>query len=192
MNLYLDLFLTFARIGVCTFGGGYAMLPILQRELVESKGWVVEEDLTDYFAIGQCTPGIIAVNVATFVGCKQKGHLGAICATLGLIFPSVIIIMLIAAFLQNFAHIEAVQHAFSGVRACVCALIATSVLKLRKSTVVDTPTKIFFWVVLLLSALSDPITTLVPALSVLLSPVVLVVLAGVCSLILRRKVGEGT
>ena len=100
--------------------------------------------------------------------------------------------MLIAAFLQNFAHIEAVQHAFSGVRACVCALIATSVLKLRKSTVVDTPTKIFFWVVLLLSALSDPITTLVPALSVLLSPVVLVVLAGVCSLILRRKVGEGT
>ncbi len=190
MNLYLDLFLTFARIGVCTFGGGYAMLPILQREVVEDKGWVEESDLTDYYAIGQCTPGIIAVNVATFVGCKQGGHLAAVAATLGLIFPSVVIIVLIAAFLQNFAHLAVVEHAFAGVRACVCALIASSVIKLRKSTVVDTPTKIFFWVVLLLSALSGPITTLVPALSIVLSPVVLVVLAGVCSLLLRRKVGD--
>ena len=95
MNIYLDLFLTFAKIGVCTFGGGYAMLPILQREVVEKKGWATEEELTDYFAIGQCTPGIIAVNTATFIGHKYKGVLGGILATLGVVFPSLIIINII-------------------------------------------------------------------------------------------------
>lgn len=83
MNLYLDLFFTFAKIGVCTFGGGYAMLPILQREIVEKRGWVTDGELTDYFAIGQCTPGVIAVNTATFVGQKLKGIPGGIAATLG-------------------------------------------------------------------------------------------------------------
>ena len=88
MNLYCDLFWTFSKIGVCTFGGGYAMLPILQREVVEKKGWATEEELTDYFAIGQCTPGIIAVNTATFVGHKYRGVSGGVVATLGLVFPS--------------------------------------------------------------------------------------------------------
>ena len=137
MNIYADLFLTFAKIGVCTFGGGYAMLPILQRELVEKRGWATEEELSDYFAIGQCTPGIIAVNTATFVGHSRKGAAGGVVATLGLVFPCLVIIMLIAAFLQNFAEQPVVVHAFNGVRACVCALILSSVLKLRKSTVVD-------------------------------------------------------
>ena len=86
MNIYLDLFLTFAKIGVCTFGGGYAMLPILQREVVEKEGWATEEELTDYFAIGQCTPGIIAVNTATFVGQGLAGSIGGIVATLGVVF----------------------------------------------------------------------------------------------------------
>ena len=86
MNLYLDLFLTFAKVGVCTFGGGYAMLPILQREVVDGKGWATESELADYYAVGQCTPGIIAVNTATFVGAKEKGVPGGIAATLGLIF----------------------------------------------------------------------------------------------------------
>ena len=140
MNIYLDLFLTFARVGVCTFGGGYAMLPILQREVVDNKGWATEEQLADYYAIGQCTPGIIAVNTATFVGRTQRGTAGGVIATLGVVFPSVVIILLIAAFLQNFAHLPVVIHAFAGVRACVCALILTSVLKLRKTTVVDLPT----------------------------------------------------
>ena len=80
MNLYFDLFWTFAKIGVCTFGGGYAMLPILQRELVEKRHWASEEELSDYFAIGQCTPGIIAVNTATFVGHKLKGAAGGVAA----------------------------------------------------------------------------------------------------------------
>ena len=85
MNLYLDLFLTFAKVGVCTFGGGYAMLPILQREVVEKKGWVTEEEVTDYFAIGQCTPGIIAVNTSVFIGYRQRGVPGGIAAALGVV-----------------------------------------------------------------------------------------------------------
>ena len=116
MSEYVELFLTFAQVGVCTFGGGYAMLPILQREVVEKKGWVTAEELADYFAIGQCTPGVIAVNTATFVGAKRKGSLGGVVATLGMVFPSIVIITLIAAFLRNFAHMPNLGHAFAGVR----------------------------------------------------------------------------
>ncbi len=194
MNIYLDLFLTFARVGVCTFGGGYAMLPILQREVVDNKGWATEEQLADYYAIGQCTPGIIAVNTATFVGRTQRGTAGGVIATLGVVFPSVVIILLIAAFLQNFAHLPVVIHAFAGVRACVCALILTSVLKLRKTTVVDLPTGLIFAAVFLLAAVGNfasfPAETLWgAALNFLLSPVVLVVLAGLAGLCVRAAKG---
>ena len=189
MNIYLDLFFSFARVGVCTFGGGYAMLPILQREVVEKKNWISDEELADCYAIGQCTPGVIAVNTATFVGFRQRGNGGGIVATLGVVFPSLVIIMVIAAFLQNFADIPAVGHAFAGVRACVCALIASSVLKLRKNTVVDRPTLVIFLVIFLLSVFSGPITGAAPALSFLVSPVVLVVVAGVCGLSLRAARG---
>lgn len=194
MNQYLDLFLTFARVGVCTFGGGYAMLPLLQRELVEKRGWTSEEELSDYFAIGQCTPGVIAVNTATFVGHKLVGAAGGVAATLGLVFPCLVIIMLIAAFLQNFAQLPAVVHAFNGVRACVCALILSSVLKLRKSTVIDLPTRCIFVVVLVLAVtgnfLSFPVDTLWGnVLNYVLSPVVLVVAAGVVGLCIRSAKG---
>lgn len=144
MNLYCDLFWTFSKIGVCTFGGGYAMLPILQREVVEKKGWATEEELTDYFAIGQCTPGVIAVNTATFVGHKYRGVSGGVVATLGLVFPSLIIITLIAAFLSSFADSPLVQHALGGINACVVALIAVSVLKLGKSTLKKRPRRVHF------------------------------------------------
>lgn len=120
MNILADLFLTFAKVGVMTFGGGYAMLPILQREVVETKGWVTEEELMDYFAIGQCTPGVIAVNTATFVGQKTKGILGGIIATIGVVFPSLIIISLLAGVIEAFSHLTIVQHAFGGIRVCVC------------------------------------------------------------------------
>ena len=100
MNIYLDLFTSFAKIGGLTFGGGMAMLPMLQREVVEKHGWATEEELLDYFAIGQCTPGIIAVNTATFIGRKQKGIAGGIIATVGVVFPSLVIITLLAAFLS--------------------------------------------------------------------------------------------
>ena len=195
LNIYLDLFLTFARVGVCTFGGGYAMLPILQREVVEKKGWATDGELTDYFAIGQCTPGVIAVNTATFVGQKQKGIPGGVAATLGLVFPSLVIIMAIAAFLQNFADLPVVVHAFAGVRACVCALILSSVLKLRKNSIVDKPTVVIFGIVLVLAVIGnfvtfDTATALGWLLNFLLSPVVLVVCAGVAGLCIRGARGE--
>ena len=193
MNLYLDLFVTFAKVGVCTFGGGYAMLPILQRELVEKRSWATEEELSDYFAIGQCTPGIIAVNTATFVGHKLRGAAGGVAATLGLVFPCLVIIMLIAAFLQNFADLPVIVHAFNGVRACVCALILSSVLKLRKSTVVDKPTVAIFVVVLVLAVAGNfasfPANAIGSVLSFICSPIVLVVAAGVTGLCVRAAKG---
>ena len=189
MNKFADLFLTFARIGVCTFGGGYAMLPILQRELVENKGWATEEELSDYYAVGQCTPGIIAVNTATFVGNSQAGVPGGIVATLGLVFPSIVIILVIAAFLSNFMHIQWVIHAFNGVRAGVVALILSSVIKLIHSGVIDWPTRVIYIVVLLLSAagtfLPSPAGTLGAAMGYALSPVTLVILSGAAGLCVR-------
>ena len=193
MNIYFDLFWTFAKIGVCTFGGGYAMLPALQREVVEKRSWATEEELTDYFAIGQCTPGVIAVNTATFVGQKQKGASGGVIATLGVVFPSIVIIMVIAAFLQNFAHLPAVVHAFNGVRACVCALILSSVLKLRKTTIVDKATLGIFLVALVLAVtgvfVTPPDTAAGAVLGFFTSPIVLVVAAGVAGLCVRAAKG---
>ena len=194
MNIYLDLFLTFAKVGVCTFGGGYAMLPILQREVVEKKGWATEEELTDYFAIGQCTPGVIAVNTGTFIGQKLKGVPGGILATLGVVFPSLVIIMILAAFIQNFAHLPVVIHAFAGVRACVCALILSSIIKLAKKSLVDLPAIVICVFILALAVLGNFVTF--PAgtvwgviLNYLLSPVVLVVIAGVAGLCVRAAKG---
>ncbi len=132
-----QLFITFCRIGAFTFGGGYAMLPLLQREVVAKRGWATEDEILDYFAIGQCTPGIIFVNTATFVGYKQKGVLGAIAATAGSVFPSLIIIMVIAAVLNNFAQLAVVQHAFGAIRVVVGVLIANAVAGMWKKSVVD-------------------------------------------------------
>lgn len=135
-------------MGVMTFGGGMAMLPILQREVVENKHWATEEELTDYFAIGQCTPGIIAVNTATFIGQKQKGTAGGILATLGVVFPSVVIISILAGLITNFAHLAWVKNAFAGIQVCVCVLIFNAVRKLLKKSVVDQKTAVIFALVL--------------------------------------------
>ena len=174
MNPYLDLFLTFAQIGVCTFGGGYAMLPILQREVVEKRGWATEDELMDYYAIGQCTPGIIAVNTATFVGQKQAGVLGGIFATLGVVFPSLVIITIIAAFIQNFAHLPAVQSAFAGIRVCVCVLILNAVVKLWKKSVVDWKTLLIFVAVFACSVFLS------------ISPVIYVLAAAIAGIIVKE------
>ena len=131
------LFLAFARIGEFTFGGGYAMLPMLQREVVQNRKWATEEEVLDYFAIGQCTPGVIFVNTATFIGYRRKGLPGAICATAGSVFPSLVIITLIAALLQNFAHLQVVQDAFGGIRVVVGVLILQAVAGMWKKSVVD-------------------------------------------------------
>lgn len=174
-NEYLDMFLTFARIGGLTFGGGYAMLPILQREVVEKRGWATENELSDYYAIGQCTPGIIAVNVATFIGNKRRGILGGIVATLGVVFPSLVIITLIAAFLQNFADLEIVKHAFAGVRVGVCVLVFNAVVKLWKKAVIDIPAFVIFAIIVLLMVFLD------------VSPVLLVLAAGVAGIVVQAS-----
>ena len=174
MNIYPDLFLTFAKVGVMTFGGGYAMLPILQREVVENKGWATEEELTDYFAIGQCTPGIIAVNTATFIGQKNKGVPGGIIATLGLVFPSLVIISLLAGVITAFSHLAWVNHAFGGIRVCVCVLILNAVVKLFKKAVIDVPTTIIFLVVALGSFFTP------------LSPVIFVLTAAAAGILLKN------
>lgn len=171
--MLLDLFLTFAKVGVMTFGGGYAMLPILQREVVENKGWATEDELADYFAIGQCTPGIIAVNTATFIGQKHRGVAGGCAATFGVVFPCLVIITLLAGIISTVAHLQVVQDAFGGIRVCVCILIFNAVRKLWKKAVVDRATTVIFAAVLTAAVLTD------------LSPVVFVLIAGVLGIVIR-------
>ena len=131
----LSLYWSFFKIGAMTFGGGYAMLPMLEREIVENKKWATQEEILNYFAVGQCTPGVIAVNTATFVGYNEEGVLGGIFATLGVVSPSIVIITVIAMVLSQISHITWVQHAFGGIRVAVAALILASVIKLFKSSV---------------------------------------------------------
>ena len=177
MSEYLELFLVFAKIGVMTFGGGMAMLPILQREIVEDRRWVTEEELVDYFAIGQCTPGIIAVNTATFVGQKRKGIAGGIVATLGIVFPSLVIISILAGLITNFSNVGWVQNAFAGIQVCVCVLIFNAVVKLLKKSVIDKRTCAIF---LLVMAGSTLLT---------LSPVWFVLLAALAGIVLKNLEG---
>lgn len=184
MKILIDLFWTFARIGVVTFGGGYAMLPILTRELVEKRGWVTDEEMTDYFAIGQCTPGVIAVNVATFVGNKQKGFLGGLFATLGMVFFPLIIITVIAMFLTNFADNEYVKDALAGISVCVCVLVVNAIIKLWKNSIADKIAFLIFAVAFLLSILSDYV------LPFSISPVILVLLGGVAGVVIKQIGGK--
>lgn len=144
MRLLWELFYHFFKMGLFTFGGGYAMLPLLQREIVENKAWTSQEELLDYYAIGQAVPGIIAVNTANFVGYKQKGKLGSLAAVLGLLAPSILIIMLIFSFLTRYAELPVVQHAFSGIRLAVSALVIQAVYMMAKKGVIDRFTTVLF------------------------------------------------
>jgi len=173
--MYWELFKSFFRIGILSFGGGYAMLPLLRREIVEKHAWATDEELADYYAIGQCTPGIIMVNTATFIGFKQKGVLGGILATLSAVFPSYVIILLIAALLQNFADYALVKNAFAGIRVCVVVLIFNTVRKLFKSGVKDKAGLVIFALVFVLAAVLN------------LSPVVFVLVAGAAGLVLKLR-----
>ena len=175
MKELLTIFWTFFKIGAFTFGGGYAMLPLLQKDIVEKRGWATDEELLDYFALGQCIPGIIAVNTATFIGHKLRGFWGAVVALLGIVAPSFIIISVIAAFIQNFAELEVVQHAFAGIRIAVCVLIISAVIKMGKSSIRDLPCLLVFLAALVLLILFSP------------SPVFIVIGAVVLGLIFPRK-----
>ncbi len=174
-----ELFLVFTRIGAVNFGGGYAMLPLLQRDLEQNHHWVTTEELMDYFAIGQCTPGIIAINVATFIGYKRKGIIGSIVATLGFVFVPVIVILIIAMCLRNFADLMVVKHAFAGIRVCVCVLIVEAVMRLWKKSVVDFKSFIFYLAIFLLALLPFSIPT-----------ALLVLLAGLFGILLGKESKE--
>ena len=180
MNIYFDLFFTFAKMGVMTFGGGYAMLPILQREIVQKKKWANDEEIMDYFAIGQCTPGIIAVNTATFIGQKTAGNLGGVVATLGIVFPCFVIISLLAGVIETFSHITWVQKAFSGIRICVCVLILNAVMKLFKKAIVDKPTLVIFILVTILAYFTA------------LNPIVFVVASAIAGIIIQNIKGRAS
>ena len=174
MNILTDLYTTFAKIGLFTFGGGYAMLPLLEREVVDNKKWVSREDVLDYYAIGQSTPGIIAVNTATFCGYAKAGDRGAVVASLGVITPSIIIILIIANFLKSFSHLAIIQHAFAGIRVGVSALVFYSVLKMVKANA-NSPLKfaIFFLTFLAVALLS-------------ISPVIIVIAVGIFGILLGK------
>ena len=132
MKILLELFWTFFKIGAFTFGGGYAMIPLIQREAAENKKWVSDEDILDIVAIAESTPGPIAINSATFVGYKTKGTWGSVFATFGVILPSFIIISVIAYLLKEFADITVVKYAFFGIRAGVLALVTKSLFTMYK------------------------------------------------------------
>ncbi|MCR5289157.1 MAG: chromate transporter [Treponema sp.] len=134
-SLLVDLYVTFAKIGSVTFGGGVAMLPILERELIDKKKWMTSDEMLDYYAISQSTPGIIAVNVATFIGHKQAGTLGGIVATMGIVTPSLVIISLIAHFIGAINHIAWVRKGLMGINIGVAANLTYATINMSKKTV---------------------------------------------------------
>ena len=175
-----ELFICFLRIGMVTFGGGYAMLPILVRDLDEKRHWCTTDELMDYFAIGQCTPGVITLNVSTFIGNKRKGIPGALVASLGFLTVPIIIILIIAAFLTNFADLPVVKDAFAGIRVCVCVLILQAVLRLWKKSVVDKKALGLYLVVLFLTVFSSVLPVSIPA-------AVLVIASGVFGILFGKE-----
>jgi len=178
MKDLLHLYLAFCKLGCITFGGGMGMIPVLQRELVEKKQWITEEEMMDYFAIARCTPGVVFVNTATFIGYKQKGYIGGTVATLGIVTPAIIIIAIIAAFLQNFSELAIIQHAFAGIRVCVSILILDAVRRLLTSSVIDKPTGVIFVACLLLTLFTN------------ISPVWFIIAAALAGLFIKYKGGE--
>lgn len=182
MKIYLELFTSFMKIGAFTFGGGYAMLPLIQKEIVDKKKWATEEEIMDYYAVSQCTPGIIMVNTATFIGYYQKGILGAIIATIGVVTPSILIILTIASILTTFSSLAVVQHALAGIRVAVCVLVFNAILKLWKSGIKDTFGICMFLLVLFLVTFTN------------ISTIIFVVLSAIAGVIMTNlmKIKGGT
>ncbi len=180
MKDLLELFWAFFRIGILTFGGGLSMLPMLKYELVEKKAWILEEDLLDCYAIGQCTPGIIAVNTATYVGYKRKGVWGGVFSTLGMVAPSLLIITTIALFLEQFMDNKWLAHALMGVRAVVCALMLNTVVTLAKKSLISP-----FCIILCILIFAFAMFTDVPTIALVIAAAI----SGICVMMIseRRK-----
>lgn len=168
------LFAAFAKIGVMTFGGGLTMLPMLTREIVDKRKWSTEEELLDYYAVGQCTPGIIAVNTATFIGYNHAGILGGIFATVGMVTPSILIILAVAAVLQRFMEYQIVASALMGIRAVVCALLMHTVITLGRKSLVDIITAMIFIIGIVCTFIFD------------LPPVLIVFIGGIIGTIVSK------
>ena len=180
MKVLWELFATFFKIGAFTFGGGYAMLSLIQREVVENKKWASDEEVLDYYAVAQCTPGVIAVNTATFIGYNKKGVLGAIAATFGVVLPSLIIISVIAAALQNFMQYKIVGHILAGIRVAVAVLIINAVITMGKKAIVDK-----------LCAILAIISFIIAVVFSSVSPVFIVLAAALIGLATMKKGGNG-
>ncbi|MBQ6894204.1 MAG: chromate transporter [Clostridia bacterium] len=178
MKELFNLFFVFARIGGFTFGGGYAMLPMIQKEIVENKKWASEEEIMNYYAVGQCTPGVIAVNTATFIGYKLRGIWGAIFSTLGVISPSVVIITIIAAFISNFTHIPAVQHALAGINVVVSVLVLNAVIGLWKKGIKNLFGVVLFAAAFLVSVFFD------------FSPIYTIAVSVACGILYGKKTSQ--
>ena len=178
MHIYLDLLITFCRIGALTFGGGYTVLPLLQRETADKKNWVSHLDVIDYYAVGQCLPGMIGVNTAILIGFRVKGKGGAVAASIGFVLPSLLIILAIASLIRNYSEIAAVQSAFAGIRVAFCALIVHAVYTMAKKGIVDLITAII------------AVSTFVAAAVFRISPVPLVALTAAIGLLLNNLNGN--
>ena len=174
MKELLELYLIFVKIGSIAFGGGYALLPILQEEFAKKRDWVTDEELMDYFAIGQCTPGIISVNVSTFIGNKRKGIIGGFVSTFGFVTIPLLLISVIAMFLTEFASFAIVKNAFGGIRVIVCVLILTAIERLWKKSITSNKTLGLFLIIFLLSVFTD------------ISPIILVISSGIIGILLSK------
>lgn len=148
-NLY-NLYFSFAKIGTFTIGGGLAMMPMMQSELIEKRKWITDEELIDYYAVGQSTPGIVAVNVATFVGYKQMGIVGGIFATLGMVTPSLVIIMILASLINSINDFPIIQKALKGINVAVAALLTSTIINFMKKTIKKFTNAIFMMISFLL------------------------------------------
>ncbi len=180
MKLILKLFLTFFKIGLFTFGGGYAMIPLIQRETVEKNHWINDEDILEIFAISESTPGPIAINTATFIGYRIAGFWGAFAATSGVVLPSFIIISIIANVLKEFSDLKVVKYAFWGIRAGVLALILKALINMAKKM----PKKLFSYIV----AASAFILVAFTGINVLYVVAGCAVLGIVYSLLIKRRI----
>lgn len=168
MKELINMFWAFFRIGGLTFGGGYAMLPMLQKEAVENYGWCTQEELMDYYTVGQCVPGIIATNTATFIGYNKRGVVGALACIAGVITPSIVIIMCIAAFISSFTNNPIMAHAFAGIRVAVTVLVGHAVYKMAKKALIDKVTIAIFTAALLTALFTD------------ISSILIIIAAGIC------------
>ena len=177
MSLLLDLFLNFAKIGLFTFGGGYAMIALIENACVEKKQWITHDEMMNITVIAESTPGPIAINCATYVGYKQKGFIGAVAATIGMILPSFCIIFLISLFLDHFLEITWIAHAFLGIKIAVGILILDAAIKMIQKMQKKWMPRVFMICAFI-------IMMLINVFSVRISTVILMLAAGVISLII--------